>query len=108
VAGAVTLLFLAADIAATADPSARRRLGRWLAWSGLAATLAFLFWLHPQLDRLLNVEESRILDRKTFRTGHKVYLWTSTVQWVFGLVYLGLTPGAWRDADRAAPTDRVL
>src|SRR5205823_7477731 len=37
VAGAVTLLFLAADIAVTADPSGRRRLGRWLAWSGLAA-----------------------------------------------------------------------
>ncbi len=98
-AGAVALLPLAWDVGYTRDRSSRRRLARWLTWIGLAATLAVLVWQHGYLDRLLD-DPSGVVDRETFHTGHRVYLWVSTVQWACSLVYAVLALLAWRDEER--------
>jgi hypothetical protein len=98
-AGAVALLILAWDAAAAGGGWLGR--GRWLTWGGMAAALALLVWLHPRLAGHLIDDELRVVDRAAFRAGHRVYLWTCTVQWGFALAYAGLTLAAWRSADRA-------
>jgi hypothetical protein len=100
-AGAAALLPLAWDAAASADRSALRRRLRWLALGGMAAGQALLFWLHPQLDELIDLQMGYIPERRAFRIGHSWYLWISTVQWALGIVYALLTLHAWRDGDRA-------
>ena len=104
-AGAVALLPLAWDTAASAERSRLLRWLRWLALAGMAVGLALLFWLHPQLDELIDLEAGYIPERKEFRAGHRLYLWISTVQWGLGLVYALLMLHAWRDGDRAAAHD---
>ena len=102
-AGAAALLRLVWDAAASADRAALllRRL-RWLALGGMAAGLALLFWLHPQLDELIDLQAGYIPERRAFRTGHSWYLWISTVQWGLEIVYALLMLHAWRAEDRAA------
>jgi hypothetical protein len=101
-AGAAALLPLAWDTAASADRSVLRRRLRWLALGGIASGQALVFWLHPQLDELIDLQMGSIPERKAFRVGHRWYLWISTVQWGLGVVYALLTLYAWRDGDRAA------
>jgi hypothetical protein len=101
-AGAVTVVILAWDTAVAADPNGHWRRIRWLAWAGLLGTLGVLAWLHPQLDVLLEPHSGRILDRESFRTGHRWYLWVSTFQWGFGVIYALASLGAWRGEDAAA------
>jgi hypothetical protein len=98
-AGAAALLPLAWDAAAARDPAGRRRRLRWLTWAGMVVLLGVLVWLHPRLEQLLDAESQRVLDRHAFRTGHRWYLWVSTVQWALGLAYALLTLGAWRAED---------
>jgi hypothetical protein len=97
--GAVALLPLAWDAAASHDSSARRRRLRWLTWLVMLIALGWLAWLHLGLDELLDPGVSRILDRNTFRTGHRWYLWLSSIQWGCGVLYAGLTLWAWRTED---------
>jgi hypothetical protein len=99
-AGAVCLLPLAWDAAVSNDPSGGRRWSRWLSWSGMAVLLAILAWLHGHLNGLLDLDAQTIMDRPTFRTNHRLYLWLSTIQWGFCLIYMGLTLLAWRTEDR--------
>ena len=101
-AGAAALVPLAWDAAAAEDRQAWRRKLRWLALVGMAVTLGVLIWLHPRLDALLDTETREILHHRVFRREHRWYLWVSTVQWGFALLYLVLGLGAWRDADRRA------
>jgi len=96
-AGAVALLILAWDVAATG----RLWAGRWLTWAGMAAALALLVWMHPRLAGHMIDDGLQITDHPAFRAMHRVYLWTCTVQWGFALAYAGLTLAAWRSADRA-------
>jgi hypothetical protein len=98
VAGAVALVILAWD--ATTGGGWLRR-GRWLTWVGMAAALALLVWLHPRMASHMIDEKLHVVGRPAFRTMHRVYLWTCTVQWGLALVYAGLTLAAWRSADRA-------
>ena len=60
----------------------------------MGAAVLYLVWLHPQLNSLMVPESETILDRRAFRTLHKIYLWLCTVVWMVSLVWLGLTlPG---------------
>jgi hypothetical protein len=102
-AGAIILSVLVWDAAVTRDHCRRRCRWRWFALFGLAVTLGLLVLLHLRLDKLLDADAFRILDRKTFRREHRWYLWISTVQWGLALLYLLLTIWTWRGADRAAP-----
>src|SRR5262249_40889679 len=101
-AGAVCLVPLTWDVLVGADPSARRRRLRCVTCAGLLLGLAVLVWLHPRMDELLRDEGGvkTVLDPRSFRVMHKLYLWVSTVQWVWSVAYAALTLWAWRDADR--------
>jgi hypothetical protein len=101
-AGAAALLPLAWDAAGCRDACRRRRLLRWACWVGMALTLAALAWMHGQMDALLDPEERSILSHRAFRPWHRAYLWVSTVQWAFALLYSLLMVLAWRQEDRAA------
>jgi hypothetical protein len=96
--GAIALVLLAWDVAVVRAPVSRRA-ARWLAWLVMAAGLAALVWLHPHMDRYLDLEELRIVDRRGFRYEHRWYLWISTGQWSAGLVFTLLTLLAWRRED---------
>ena len=99
--GAVALLVFALDAALTRDPSRFRRRCRWAVWVGMAILLALLVWLHPKLDELIDLDRNRIRNRATFRAGHRWYLWLSTVQWGFAIVYAVLMLWSWREEDRS-------
>jgi hypothetical protein len=99
-AGAAALLVLLLDLLAAGREGPWTRRLRWVLWLGMLAILAALAWLHPHIDQYLNPETQELIDRKAFRSGHRLYLWLSTVQWGFGLAYLGLALRAWRQADR--------
>ncbi len=99
-AGAVALLILALDLVAAASEARWAHRLRWLLWLGMVAALLTLVWLHPHIDRYMDLEYQEIIDRRALRPWHRAYLWVSTVQWGFGLVYVWLTLRAWREADR--------
>jgi hypothetical protein len=73
------------------------RLGLVLFSVGL---LIALFWIHPKLDELLDLETHRIADKSAFRFWHVVYLWICTFHWLIGLVLAWLTLAAWRNEDQ--------
>jgi hypothetical protein len=102
--GAVALLVLGLELLAGRHESCWGRRVRRLSWLGMAATLAALAWLHPHLDALLDVDTQEIRRgmRPTFRGGHRWYLWLSTFQWGFALLYAWLTLRAWQQEDRWA------
>lgn len=87
IAGAVALVVLAWDLLPV-DPANWRRAVRVVMWSIMLLMLGALIWLHAEL-----VAEFT-------RRMHAVYLWTCTVQWGAGLVYLALTVLTWRAQDR--------
>ncbi len=100
--GGLALLVLAWD--ALAVPDVRWRRGcRWAAWTAMLAGLAALVWLHPHMDRYLNFERTRIVDRSAFRYEHRWYLWISTAQWAASVAYILLMLSAWRRQDQGEP-----
>jgi ABC-type xylose transport system permease subunit len=99
-AGVVALVPLTWDVAASREASSLRRGLRAAACLALLLSLVALFALHARLDQLLDLDQYRVLDRARFRSGHRWYLWISTVQWLCSLVYLGLALPAWREEDR--------
>ena len=61
-----------------------------------------LFLGHAYLDARLQVKGMLILDPETFRPAHRLYLWTHTVQWGAGLVFVWLMLRAWAGEDRTS------
>ena len=99
--GAVALVPLLWEAASGRGGGMWARRLRWLALLGIAVAQAVLFWLHPRLDALLDPEAVRLLDRSAFRSGHRWYLYVSTVQWGCALVFAVLTLWVWRGQERA-------
>jgi hypothetical protein len=102
VAGAAGLLLLAWDMAVCRDAVRWRGGLRWAAWSVALLTLGALAVLHLRLDELLEPEQMRILEREQYRDLHRIYLWTSTIQWAAIVVWLLVTLSAWRAEDGGA------
>jgi hypothetical protein len=80
----------------------------------LAATLAImlfaevaLFIIHPMLDRLLDPAAHEIIEPGRFRSLHKLYMNTSTVQWSATIAHMIAVLLAWRMTDRTAPWERI-
>jgi hypothetical protein len=110
VTAAVALSVLLAEVFLTAD-SSRRRWARLGLWSVMALCQVGLFIGHAYLDARLQVKGMIVLDSETFRTGHRVYLWTHTVQWGAGLVFIWLMLRAWAAEDgrvSGSPPPRVF
>jgi hypothetical protein len=111
-AGAVSLLLLGWDAMACRDPSKWRYRTRWLLWLGMAVTLGLLAGLHLYLEGYLQGDEEGMVIasgfRAIFRTGHRAYLWVSTVQWACAVAYVVLSVAAWRGEDLRKPLAPVL
>jgi hypothetical protein len=100
IAGVVALAVLLGDQLMTGDVAAWRRRGRWVLWTGMLICLLVLFWLHGRLDELLVPKGFLIREDEAFRGRHRLYLWISSVQWAFGLLYLALVLANWRVEDQ--------
>jgi hypothetical protein len=77
---------------------------RWILvviWIGMAGVQVWLFLLHPVLDRQIDLETRRLVDRAQFRSVHTFYVALSTVQWAAGLIYVFCMLQTWRSADEA-------
>jgi hypothetical protein len=98
--GALALVILLWDLLAGRDAVRWRRGLRILSWVVMVLTLAALFWLHPRLAEFLDADSLSVVEPRTFRPRHRLYLWISTVQWVAGLLFLGSTLMTWRAHDR--------
>jgi hypothetical protein len=63
--------------------------GRWMtaSWLVMAVTLAGLFWLHPRLDRFIEVSDKAVSDHRGFYQWHRAYLIVITIQWCAALVH---------------------
>jgi hypothetical protein len=73
----------------------------------MAAVLATLYLIHPMLDRMLDLEAHRVVDRSRFYGLHAAYMNLSTTQWVAGLLHLWLTLFVWRAGRATAPALRA-
>jgi hypothetical protein len=103
-AGAAALPLMALDLVATRDKAMRCCWARWAAWASMLMLLLALFWLRPHLDSLLDLDTHQVREgqRRLFSTGHRWYLWLSTIQWAFSVLFALLTLQVWRSEDRVA------
>jgi hypothetical protein len=73
-------------------------------WAGMTVTLGLLVWLHLYLEGYLQGDSEGMVIasgfRAVFRTGHRAYLWVSTVQWACAVVYAMLSLATWRSEDK--------
>jgi hypothetical protein len=101
VTGAVALLPLAWDALLGRDPRARRRWLRALLCLAMLLAQLALFYLHPAMDRYLQVKGGIVLDAEAFHPLHRMYLWVSTLLWGLAVAFTILTVFAWRAEDRS-------
>lgn len=99
VTGLIVLLAWIWDLVAERDSHLRLR---WSAWCVMAISLALLFWLHPRMDALIDVDAKGLVDRAQFRHLHRWYLRIATTQWVASIAFTFWTLQAWRAADRGS------
>jgi hypothetical protein len=70
-----------------AGPKLRRVL--LITWLIMVAIEVELFIMHPMLDRLLTTVPVReILDEDRFDLLHRIYLWSTTGQWILGVIHV--------------------
>lgn len=87
-----------------------RRLPRGFRWAAavtaaaLLLTLAGSLIIHAKLDAVLDYPARRIRDEARFEPLHERYELFASLQWGFGLLYLGILLPAWRRQD-AAPAE---
>lgn len=67
-----------------------RKLNTWSAMTlaGIGFLWCVLMVVHPMLDAMLQPEHEHVLDDAKFYSLHRVYLWTSTIQWLLCWVWL--------------------
>lgn len=97
--GVVALAACALDLLLARDPSRRRTATRWVMWAVAVACQGLLFYLHAVLESYMDPERRAVLVIPPFYPTHRVYLWTSTVQWAACLLFAWLTLRAWRAED---------
>jgi len=72
-----------------------RGWGRWSMWWCMVLMQVGLFYLHPRMESLLEIDVHHVIDRPRFYRMHRFYLWMSTFQWAFAMVWLFLTLRNW-------------
>lgn len=76
-----------------------RRIGvsklEWGSWGFAVLFLIVLAGVHAQMDQILNIESTSILDPHRFDGFHKMYIGTSSLQWLATLVMLFLAMRRW-------------
>ena len=99
-AGLAYLAAAAWDLALTRDPWPRRVAARWWLWAAAVALLYGLFVLHNLMSFFMDPAGQAVQLRREFRVGHVLYMWASTLHWLFGLAAAYLTLAAWAAEDR--------
>ena len=89
---AALALMLWEMIATWNGPKQRVRVAIWLV---MVLGQGILFYLHLELDGMMDPDRTFVVRRVSFYPVHRVYLWTSTVQWVAGLLFVWFTLHAW-------------
>ena len=70
-------------------------------WAAMAMIEIELIALHPVMDRLLTAQPVReILNPDRFDLLHHVYLISTTVQWLFGMIHVWCVAVAWQHTAR--------
>jgi hypothetical protein len=64
-------------------------------WGFAAVSLIVLAGLHVRMDYILSIESSNALDPEWFGRYHKLYILTSTAQWLASLALLFLSVLRW-------------
>jgi hypothetical protein len=103
VCGVFALALMAWELGTSRDPRIIRHRTRVALFVLMGVAAVMLFRLHGSLGALFDdsdFTDPTIIDRRAFRPLHRIYLWTSTVQWGCAVVYLLLTLAAWRQEDR--------
>jgi hypothetical protein len=98
--GVVGLAVVALELGFSRDPKPRRTARRWWAWGVALSCQGLLIYLHLLLDALMDDDRRRVADRTAFYALHRMYLLTSTVQWVACLLLVWWMIRAWREEDR--------
>jgi len=62
----------------------------------LGAAIAGLFFVHSQLDAVIDIEAAEITGRAAFKLNHRRYNQLTTVEWLTSIAYLAVTVAAWR------------
>jgi len=71
----------------------------WGIWSFTAVSVIVLAGIHVQMDHVLGVESSTVLDPEWFGRCHRIYIRTSSLQWVASLALLFLAVLRWNRHD---------
>ncbi len=71
----------------------------WWIWSLLAVLLVGLATIHIQMDRILVTETTSVSEPNQFHLLHKMYIGTSSLQWLAGLILLFLRLRSWDRED---------
>jgi hypothetical protein len=105
-AGAIALVPLAWDAAASRDPATWRRWLRWLVLFAMALSLGVLLWLQFHLEAQQIDDPYGLHQLGDFPKDHW-YLWVSIFQWECAMLYLVLMVQAWRgdSGDSVAPPE---
>jgi hypothetical protein len=77
----------------------------WGIWSFAAVSAIVLAGIHVKMDRMLIVESSSVLDPEWFGRFHKLYIWTSSLQWLASLALLFLAVMRWNR--QSGTTERI-
>jgi len=87
-------------------PAARKSRSGAASWLVLAASLAALFWLHPQIAAFVDHANHLVANPDAFYQWHRAYLLVTAVQWLAGLVHLWcLTSSSAAKSAEPASTD---
>ena len=98
------LALLAWDQAVSRDPRKRRTALRWCGWGIAGGCQIALFVVHQMLDSLMNPDRTYVVIHPPFRPLHRIYLWTSTVQWGASLILIWMMIRAWNAESSLTPT----
>ena len=75
----------------------------WSVWSLIAISLVGLAGIHRQMDQILVSETTSVSDPKQFHLLHKMYIGTSSLQWLASLFLLFLALRTWNKQDLKRP-----
>jgi hypothetical protein len=97
--GVAGLAILAVELGLTIDPADRRTAARWACWWIAFVCQGLLFVFHRLLDSFMDPTRTHVTIGPPFYPVHRLYLWTSTIQWFACFIFAWLTVWAWRSED---------
>ncbi len=97
--GIAGVAILALELGLTRDPKPRRTACRWWAWVVAMLCQFLLLCFHQLLDAFMDDERKRVVVRAAFYPVHRIYLWTSSIQWLACVLLTWWTLRAWKAED---------